>query len=194
MLCGMSNTALVVPSLDHLPQYVAALNRGWSPDHIRGAIAAQEELARIEADAALFLARCTNLKAEGGPLTLADGSKGQRLPGRNFWIWDADGDAFCGSINIRWQPGTAELPPHVLGHTGYAVVPWQQSKGHATGALQAVLPYLREAGLPFCEVTCDESNVASIKVIERAGGVLHERFNKPAMYGGAPSLRWRIAL
>jgi predicted acetyltransferase len=187
-------TVLVVPTLEHLPQYVAALNRGWSTDNIRGAIAAQEELAWIERDDALFLARCTNLEAVGDPVKLPDGSTAQRIPGRQFWMWDTAADAFCGSINIRWQPGTADLPPHVLGHTGYAVVPWQQNKGHATAALKAVLPYLRDAGLPFCEVTCDDSNAASIKVIERAGGVLHERFNKPAMYGSKPSLRWRIAL
>jgi predicted acetyltransferase len=187
-------TDVVVPSPGRLPKYQALLQRGWSPDNIRGPKAAEEELQRIANDPALFVARCTNLKAKGGPLTLSDGRKVERLPGRHFWIWDAEQDVCVGSINIRWRPGSGELPEHVLGHAGYAVAAWHQGRGHASAALQAVLPYLREAGLPYCEVTCDESNVASIKVIQRAGGVLHERFNKPAYYGGAPSLRWRIAL
>jgi hypothetical protein len=28
---------LVSPSLERLPSHVAALERGWSPDHLRGA-------------------------------------------------------------------------------------------------------------------------------------------------------------
>lgn len=191
------NTRLVVPDLGSLPAYKALLERGWTPDNIRGPIAAQEELARIDADPALFVARCTNLKAEGEPLTLPDGRKAQRLPGRVFWIWGASDEAdddCVGTINIRWQPGTPALPEHVLGHTGYAVAPWARGRGHATAALKAVQPWLREAGLPYFEVTCDADNAASIKVIERAGGVLHERFNKPAYYGGKASLRFRIAL
>jgi predicted acetyltransferase len=188
------STELVTPSLATLPAYRALLERGWSADNIRGSVAAQEELARIANDPALFVARCTNLQAEGGPLTLPDGREAERLPGRHFWIWNTAQDVCVGSINIRWRPGTAELPEHVLGHVGYAVAPWHQNQGHARAALKAVLPYLREAGLPCAEATCDESNAASIKVLERAGFALHERFNKPAYYGGAPSLRWRIAL
>jgi hypothetical protein len=36
------------------------------------------------------------------------------------WIWDG---AFGGSISRREQPGTAELPPHILSESGYSVVP-----------------------------------------------------------------------
>jgi len=35
---------LVWPSSEHLPGYVAALERGWSSDNERGEIAAAEEL------------------------------------------------------------------------------------------------------------------------------------------------------
>src|SRR6478672_8120959 len=99
---------------------------------------------------------------------------------------------FCGSISIRWQPGTAELPPHCLGHIGYAVVPWKRGRGYATLALGLLLPDARLEGLPYVEITTDETNVASRKVIEANGGRLVERFDKPKDYGGAPSLRYRI--
>lgn len=46
---------LVRPAEDHLRSYVAALERGWSPDNSR-IEAAQEELARIRADARAFIA------------------------------------------------------------------------------------------------------------------------------------------
>jgi predicted acetyltransferase len=44
------------------------------------------------------------------------------------------------------------------------------------------------------EITTDVTNVASQRVIEANGGVIVERFFKPAGYGGAESLRYRIAL
>ena len=91
-----------------------------------------------------------------------------RLPGQTFWIFD---DGFAGSINFRYQPGTIELPPHVLGHAGYAVVPWQRRRGVATRALRALLPHVGEAGLERMMVTTDPGNVASQKVILAAGGV-----------------------
>jgi len=45
-------------------------------------------------------------------------------------MWD---DEFAGSIGFRWQPGTSALPPHCLGHIGYAVVPWKQGRGQRRG-------------------------------------------------------------
>ena len=60
-----------------------------------------------------------------------------RLPGFVRWLWDGE---FCGQIGFRWQPGTEALPPHCLGHIGYAVVPWKRGKGYATRALAMLLP------------------------------------------------------
>ena len=62
-----------------------------------------------------------------------DGSTAKRLPGFKRWLWDGE---FCGSIGLRWQPGTTALPPHCLGHIGYAVVPWKRRRGYATQALR----------------------------------------------------------
>ena len=182
---------LKTPTLDLLPRYVDALKRGWTPDHIIGIAATQEQLAAIEQDAAGFVARQTNLEARGDPVTLPDGSKVARIPGRQFWIWDGD---FCGRLSLRWQPGSAALPPHVLGHIGYAVVPWKRGQGHATQAVRAVLPYARAQGLPHLEITTDPDNFASQKVITANGGVLIEAFTKPAAFGSAPGLRFRISL
>ena len=182
---------LKTPILELLPHYVEALKRGWTPDHILGVAATQEQLAAIELDVAGFVARQTNLEALGNPVTLPDGSQVARIPGRQFWIWDGD---FCGRLSIRWQPGSAALPPHVLGHIGYAVVPWKRALGHATQAVRAVLPYARAQGLPYVEITTDPDNLASQKVITANGGVWIESFTKPAAFGNAPGLRFRISL
>lgn len=182
---------LVRPSRQHLPSYVAALERGWSADNIRGAAAAREELAQIAADADAFLALMDNRQGGGPPVTLADGSQVPRLPGFRRWIWDGE---FCGSIGLRWLPGTEELPPHVLGHIGYAVVPWKRERGYATEALRALLPEARAIGLRHVELTTDPDNLPSQKVITANGGVLRERFRKGPQYGNTESLRWRIDL
>ena len=182
---------LVWPTIKHLQSYVAALEKGWSADNVRGAVAAQEELVRIHADAQGFIDSLVDREALGPPVTLPDGSVVKRLPGFRRWMWDGE---FCGVIGLRWQRGTTELPPHCLGHIGYAVVPWKQGKGYATQALRMLLPDARAEGLPFVEITTDPGNTASQRVIEANGGVLFEHFTKPAQFGGMPGLRYRIAL
>ena len=82
---------LVWPSLDHLPGYVAALERGWSADNARGDAAAREELEKIGRDAAAFVAGVVDREAKGGPITLPDGSTVARLPGYRRWLWDGCG-------------------------------------------------------------------------------------------------------
>ncbi|WP_293900075.1 GNAT family N-acetyltransferase [Phenylobacterium sp.] len=187
----MAAVELRKASLDGLPQYVDALKRGWSPDNVRGRLGADEQLARIAEDAAAFVASQDDPEGRGAPIILPDGTKVVRLPGYYRWIWDGQ---FCGTVGFRWQPGTPDLPPHVLGHIGYGVVPWRQGRGYATAALALALPDARARGLPYVELTTDPDNVASQRVIEANGGVLVDRFRKPAAYGEAEGLRYRIAL
>ena len=182
---------LVWPAHAYLPGYLAALERGWSPDNVRGEVARLDELQRIAADADRFLASLVDRDALGPPLTLPDGSTAQRLPSYRRWMWDGE---FCGSIGFRWQPGTEALPPHCLGHIGYAVVPWKRNRGYATSALRQILPEARAEGLAYVEITTDPDNVASQRVIEANGGVLVERFTKPPQFGSRPGLRYRIDL
>ena len=182
---------LVWPSAEHLAAYVAALQGGWSADNVRGGVAAAEELDRISRDPAAFLAALVDREAKGGPVKLPDGSLVQRIPGFRRWMWDGD---FCGVIGLRWQPGTEALPPHCLGHIGYAVVPHKRNQGHATRALAETLPLARAQGLRWVEITTDPDNLPSRRVIEANGGVLLERFVKPPQFGSAPGLRYRLPL
>ena len=181
---------LVWPTEAYLPSYVAALERGWSANTLRDE-AAREELAWIDRDPAGFLASMVDREAAGPPVTLPDGSQAPRLPGYRRWMWDGE---FCGSIGYRWAPGTCALPAHVLGHIGYTVVPWKQGRGYATRALKLLLEDIRAEGMPWVELTTDPDNLASQRVITANGGVLVERFRKPAGYGDAEGLRFRIDL
>lgn len=182
---------LIHPTRAHLPPYVAALQRGWSADNVRGAAAAAEELQKIADDPDGFLASHEDPQAAAGPITLPDGRVVARLPGIRRWIWD--GDDFCGSIGLRWPADLGPLPPHVLGHIGYAVVPWHRGRGLATRALGLMLIEAHLRGLRRVELTTDPDNLASQKVILAQGGVLQDRFVKDAAYGGAEGLRYAIA-
>ncbi|OBQ92468.1 MULTISPECIES: GNAT family N-acetyltransferase [unclassified Mesorhizobium] len=182
---------IVKPALEHLPSYKAALERGWSPDNVRLLEATREQLEAIEQDPAAFLAGLDDPEAKGPPIALPDGTMVPRLPGFRRWIWDGEA---AGSIGLRWQKGTSALPPHVLGHIGYAVMPWKKGRGYATEALRLMLHEARAVGLDYVEITTDLDNLASQKVVLANGGILVGRFAKVAAYGGAESLKYRIDL
>src|SRR5258708_1535193 len=155
--------ALIPPSLELLPRYAAALATGWSPSTTENVSARQ--LAALNQDATAFLRELTR---RDGTAKLADGRVVPRLPGPVFWIWDGD---FCGSINLRYAPGTHVLPDHVSGHIGYSIVPWRQRLGYASRALALLLPHARAVGLERVLLTCDFDNVGSQKVILGNGGM-----------------------
>lgn len=181
---------LVQPALAYLDGYVAALRRGWAAD-TTGNRTSVDELGDIEADPDAFLSGLDDRAGSGPPIRLPDGTNVARLPGFRMWMWD---DEFCGSIGLRWQPRTGELPEHVLGHCGYSVVPWKRGRGYATAAVRQLLPLARQIGLPYVELTTDIDNAASQRVILANGGALVGRFTEPAAYGGGPALRFRIPL
>lgn len=187
----MSVTRLIRPALEALEGYAAALRAGWSPFNVGGEAVVRAHLEAIARDAESFLASLEDPEARGGPITLPDGTTVPRLPSVTRWIWDG---AFCGAIHLRWQPGTSALPPHVLGHVGYAVVPWKRGQGHATRALALLLPEARSVGLAHLDLTTDPANVASQKVIIANGGVALGRVRTDAAYGGEEALLFRIVL
>ena len=169
------------------------MKQPWSAAGPRTTCAARSRAAKsscLRSDPLAFLKSMVDREANGGPVTLPDGSTVPRLPGYRRWLWDGE---FCGSIGFRWQPGTTALPPHCLGHIGYAVVPWKQKRGYATLALGLLLPEVKAEGLPFVEITTDPENVPSQRVIVANGGVLVEYFIKPAQFGSTSGLRYRIA-
>lgn len=180
---------LRTPTLDLLESYKDALLRGFQPDTTRPESGA-EEIAAIEADPVAFLATKNDIVGVG-LITLADGSRVQRLPSETYWMWDGE---FCGRISLRWTRDGAPLPLHVLGHIGYTVVPWKQQRGYATQALKQILPHAKARGLSTVEITTDIDNLASQKVILAAGGVFQKVFDQGPVYAHAPAHLYKIAL
>ena len=185
-----SRVGLRVPSLALLDAYADAMRARWSPNNSRDVTG--EYLARIEQDPGEFIAW---LLRPGEMIRLADGAEVQRLPDRLRWIvaLDQPGEPLIGTIGLRWQDGTAELPEHVLGHVGYTLLPVHRGRGYATEALALILDEARDVGLSQVEIVCDHDNHLSRRVIEKNGGVLTETFVNPR-YGDEPHLRFVIGL
>lgn len=183
---------LVAPAMEFLESYRDALRRGWSSETAtEDEAAAAAELAGIDADPAAFVAALNDPFRGGLPVTLPDGSQVPRLPGVRRWMWDGE---YAGAISLRWQPGTTDLPPHCLGHIGYAVVPWKRRRGYATSALGQMLVLAREEGLPFVDIVTDADNTSSQAVVRANGGLLEEEFVTPVAASSHPALRFRVML
>lgn len=87
--------------------------------------------------------------------------------------WFVEGDDYLGRISCRHL--LTEWLLEYGGHVGYEVRPTARRRGHATAMLRAVLPCVHALGIDPALLTCDDTNVASRKVIEAAGGVLEDQ-------------------
>ncbi|HUB00623.1 MAG TPA: GNAT family N-acetyltransferase [Terracidiphilus sp.] len=79
------------------------------------------------------------------------------------------GGRILGEIYLRHR-----LTPHlekIGGHIGYKVRPSRRNCGVATAALRLALGKLRAESMAQALVTCNTTNAASARVIEKCGGV-----------------------
>ena len=88
-----------------------------------------------------------------------------------YW-WIVEQGAVLGAIALRHELNDVLL--QAGGHVGYGIRPSARRRGLATWAVAQVLPQARALGLDRVLITCQEGNVASARVIERAGGVLED--------------------
>jgi len=117
-------------------------------------------LETVEADVAGFVAK---------QLADATGRSG-RVPKTHLWA--VTEGRFVGRIAIHHELDDALRVEG--GHIGYDTVPSFRGRGVATEMLRLALPVARSLGLTEVLLTCDASNAASIRVIERNGGSLRE--------------------
>jgi len=86
--------------------------------------------------------------------------------------WAVAEEQFVGRISIHHElDATLRVEG---GHIGYDTVPSFRGRGVATEMLRQALPLARALGLNEVLLTCDDTNVASIRVIEKNAGSLRE--------------------
>jgi len=87
-------------------------------------------------------------------------------------LWAVADEQFVGRISIHHALTDALRIEG--GHIGYDTVPSARGRGVATEMLRQALPVARALELREILVTCDDTNAASIRVIEKNGGSLRE--------------------
>src|SRR3989338_3662863 len=101
-----------------------------------------------------------------------DHAEGKNLP--KEWIpastyWLIDHGKFIGETTIRHE--LTEHLRNVGGQIGYWIRPSSRHQGYGTEILRLALQEARKLGLDRIVITCDETNMASRKIIESNGGI-----------------------
>jgi predicted acetyltransferase len=104
------------------------------------------------------------LRAWNNGERLAEG----RVP-NSTWFWEVDG-TLRAVINLRHR--LTPLLEQDGGHIGYAVASSHRQQGIATAMLGSVLGQCRGLGIQRTLLICASDNLASIRTIEKHGGVL----------------------
>ena len=134
-------------------------------DHVAGSAMAGRSIDDL-ADPAVFAQWVELLVANEQGEQVADGLVASTTR------WVVEGDRLVGTVSLRH-----ELNDFLLregGHIGYAVRPADRGRGVASAALALALDQCRARGIDPVLITCDDDNVASRRVIEKAGGVLED--------------------
>ena len=112
--------------------------------------------------------------------------KPDRVPSDCYWLVDAERNYFIGEIHIRHRLNDALLLRG--GHIGYCVRYGEWGKGYGTYMLKLALEKAREMGLEKVLITCNDSNIASARVMEKNECVLQD---KVPTEGGLTRRYWK---
>jgi predicted acetyltransferase len=150
-------TALVAPSIEYHASFLAALQEF------------QAEKRNLDLDARLLVERDAFAsyvdwlhRASLDETRLPDGI----VPATSRWA--IHGREYVGTLQIRHS--LTETLRTIGGHIGYEVRPSARRRGHATRMLALALPIAHALGIDPALVTCDNTNIASRRVIEYNGG------------------------
>ena len=108
-------------------------------------------------------------------------ARGERLPPHHVpstFLFGFDESRIVGRVSIRHELN--DFLVREGGHIGYVVVPEFRRRGYATAMLRRSLEIARrDLGIDRVLLTCDDDNVASIRTIEKNGGVLENVVTGP---------------
>lgn len=96
--------------------------------------------------------------------------KPDRVGSDYYWLVDDEKDYFIGEVAIRHRLNDALFLRG--GHIGYVIRYNEWGKGYGTYMLKLALEKARERGLDKVLITCNDSNTASARVMEKNGCIL----------------------
>ena len=155
---------LLPPTTDLHAAWLAARDDWGRGVHQAGSGLGAKDDVDTAAGFAAFVARLRGEEDHGVPP--AEG----RVHATTRWIVE-DG-AVLGAISLRHELNDFLL--RAGGHIGYGIRPAARRRGLATWAMVRTLERARGLGLARVLVTCEDTNLASRRVIEGAGGVLED--------------------
>ena len=109
---------------------------------------------------------------------LTNSSKGINLqdgwaPCSCYWLVDDSGEVI-GVIRIRHRVDSDFL--QMIGHIGYEIKSSRRKEGYGRKLLELGLTEARKMGLEKVLITCDEDNIASLRIIQKFNGKYKKLF------------------
>ncbi len=95
-----------------------------------------------------------------------------KVPRIQYWIIDENG-TYCGRISLR--PMLNDSLKEFGGNIGYDIIPSQRGKHYASQALRLCLIEAKKLGLTEVLLTCNDTNIPSIRTIESNHGILIDK-------------------
>lgn len=89
----------------------------------------------------------------------------------DYW-WIVEDGIVVGFLAIRHRLNDFLLERG--GHIGYSIRASRRREGHASRAVTLALARCKELGIDRVLITCDDTNAASARTIEKNGGVLED--------------------
>lgn len=99
--------------------------------------------------------------------------KPDRVGSDYYWLVDQERNYFIGEICIRHRLNDALRLRG--GHIGYVIRYGEWGKGYGTLMLKLALEKAQARGLSKVLITCDDTNIASSRVMEHNGCVLEDK-------------------
>ena len=104
-----------------------------------------------------------------------DYSEGKGNDGlKEMFYWLFDKDKIVGSGSIRLNPEIDKITETYAGHIFYQIVPTYRKQGYGTIICHLLLQKMKKLGFKEAIITCYDTNVGSINIIENNGGELIE--------------------
>ena len=104
-----------------------------------------------------------------------DYSEGKGNDGlKEIFYWLFDKDKIVGSGSIRLNPEIDKITETYAGHIFYQIVPTYRKQGYGTIICHLLLQEMQKLGLKEAIISCYDTNIGSINIIENNGGELIE--------------------